>query len=478
MGVVGLLWIVGVVSASSEDLVPHQTLLQRSLSARAVPEMPACATKCVAAALAEKLCAPTDKLCICTNAAFQGKVSACVTVSCKIPDQLATRNASLTNCGAPVRDKSQRYATLSNVLVSITGVFVALRFGFKIFITEAEFGLDDYAVIATFFTTIPSAILTVYGTTANGLGKDIWTLSAKQITNAIYYFYMMAWLYFLQVALLKLCLICFYMRVFPSREVQRVLWGSLIFCSLWGFAFVLTTLFQCQPIHYFWTKWDGMHAGKCANANAITWSNAIISIALDLWILAIPLWLLRDLKLHWKKKIGVAMMFCVGTFVTVVSILRLQSLVNFAKGHNATWDFYDVSLWSTVEICVGIMCACLPNIRLLLVRLFPVLSSSSYARSNNRRTGYYENQYGKTGSKLGSKFENITTKSRIEHDLTSGKSSEEDLRASGMGTSGHAGIQLQPLGPPPASGIMVKTSYAVQHTDTDEASLISKKSTQ
>lgn len=38
-----------------------------------------------------------------------------------------------------------------------------------------------------------------------------------------------------------------------------------------------------------------------------------MSIALDVWMLAIPLWQLRGLKLHWKKKIGVAAMFIVGT---------------------------------------------------------------------------------------------------------------------------------------------------------------------
>lgn len=30
-------------------------------------------------------------------------------------------------------------------------------------------------------------------------------------------------------------------------------------------------------------------------------SNAAVNIALDLWILAIPLWELRTLQLHWKK---------------------------------------------------------------------------------------------------------------------------------------------------------------------------------
>lgn len=90
------------------------------------------------------------------------------------------------------------------------------------------------------------------------------------------------------------------------------------------------------------------------------------------------MWQLKGLKFHWKKKVGVAIMFCVGTFVTVVSILRLRSLVKFGThSTNPMWDFFDPGVWSTVEINVGIICACMPALRLLLVRLFPSLLSTT-----------------------------------------------------------------------------------------------------
>ncbi|KAE9571853.1 hypothetical protein CGMCC3_g11976 [Colletotrichum fructicola] len=354
------------------------------------PSYPVCATKCIAQAFQGGLCAPTNQTCICTNAAFQYNVTLCVTGSCTIPEALATKNASLTNCGAPVRDRSQEYVILSNVMAILGAVFVLARFSYKIFFAGLDIGWDDWFVLATLIAAMPSAIITVYGTTKNGLGRDIYTLTPQMITNVLFYFYIMAWLYFLQVTLVKLAIIFFYMRIFPAREVQRMLWGTTIFIIVWGLAFVITAVFQCKPIHYFWTKWDGLHEGSCANANAISWSNAAISIALDLWMLAIPLWQLRALRLHWKKKIGVAMMFIVGTFVTVVSIIRLQSLVDFAKGSNPTMDFMEVSIWSTIEIIVGIMCACLPSIRMILVKLFPSISGSTI-RSKGRQ--YYQ-QYG------------------------------------------------------------------------------------
>jgi hypothetical protein len=77
--------------------------------------------------------------------------------------------------------------------------------------------------------------------------------------------------------------------------------------------FVLLAIFQCRPISYYWSGWDGEHQGTCLNVNGLAWSNAAISIVLDGWMLALPISQLFGLQLHWKKKIGVAMMFVVGT---------------------------------------------------------------------------------------------------------------------------------------------------------------------
>jgi hypothetical protein len=261
----------------------------------------------------------------------------------------------MTACGATVRSHGQDYILLSNVMIVIAATFVAVRFAFKLIVARLDIGYDDWSVLATLIAASPSAVITVFGTVKNGLGRDIWTLTPHEITTMLKYFYVMASLYFTQVALLKLSLIFFYIRVFPAPGVQRVLWGTVIFSVLWGFISVVIVIFQCQPIGYFWTHWDGLHEGKCLDINAITTSNAAISIILDLWILGIPLWQLWGLQLHWKRKVGVALMFCVGTFVTVVSMLRLQALVTFARSANASWEFYNVSVWSTIEICVGIM---------------------------------------------------------------------------------------------------------------------------
>jgi hypothetical protein len=216
----------------------------------------------------------------------------------------------------PQRDRAGAYDTTSIVLIVISSAVVALRLGFKLLATRS-LASDDYVVLFLLLISIPSIAVTHYGTVPNGIGRDIWTLTPAQITHFLYFFYVMAILYFAQVMLIKICLLLFYLRIFPARPVRRLLWGTVGFSIFFGVFFVVLAIFQCTPISFFWEQWDHEHEGKCLNSNAIAWANAGISIALDVWMLAIPLAQLKTLNLHWKKKIGVGLMFCVGTLYVV-----------------------------------------------------------------------------------------------------------------------------------------------------------------
>ncbi|KAJ4397802.1 hypothetical protein N0V93_002039 [Gnomoniopsis smithogilvyi] len=254
------------------------------------------------------------------------------------------------------------------------------RLAFRVFVSKADFGAEDWAILAAFLIGLPGTIVICVGTYPNGVGKDVWTLTFDQITNFLFFFYITEIQYFINLAALKLSLLLFYLRIFPDLRIRRLLAGTVAFDILFGAAFVGATLFQCVPMDYFWHMWDGEHQGHCFNINALGWANAGISIAMDFWMLALPLSQLKGLRLHWKKKAGVALMFIVGTFVTVVSILRLQALLAFATSTNFTWDNYNVHFWSTIEINIGIMCACMPAMRQILVWLFPVVFGGSTVR--------------------------------------------------------------------------------------------------
>ena len=56
--------------------------------------------------------------------------------------------------------------------------------------------------------------------------------------------------------------------------------------------------------------------------------------------------------------------------------------------NNPTWDFFNVGLWSDIEINVGIICLCLPSFRLLLVHIFPRLHETEKYHGGQRSSGH------------------------------------------------------------------------------------------
>lgn len=65
---------------------------------------------------------------------------------------------------------------------------------------------------------------------------------------------------------------------------------------------------------------------KCINTFAVAYVAAAMSIIHDVIILVMPIPLLWKLNLAWQKKVNLSVMFSVGSFVILCSLLRLPSL--------------------------------------------------------------------------------------------------------------------------------------------------------
>ncbi|THC87937.1 hypothetical protein EYZ11_012620 [Aspergillus tanneri] len=245
------------------------------------------------------------------------------------------------------------------------------------------FGMDDWVMVATMVFPVADA----------GLGLDIWRIPLPNITRiflvqylsvyaplAIYtrvltrdrqIYYVDEALYLSILPLTKISILCFYLRVFPTRYV-RISAIVMIMLNIGYFlGFVLASLFQCRPINGAWLHWDGAHNSVCTNVNAQGWASAVVNIIFDLATMALPLREIHQLSLSRRRKIYLLAVFCLGIFGTIVSGLRLRSLLQFANTQNPTWDYVDVGYWSTIEVHVGVICACLPPTRPLLRRLLP-----------------------------------------------------------------------------------------------------------
>lgn len=201
------------------------------------------------------------------------------------------------------------------VLGVITNLLVTIRLIFKQFFSYRKaLGWDDYTIIAAMMIGIPATVINVEGLTAHGMGQDAWTLVPETIRLFGIYFYVMEVLYLAEIAFIKLSLSLFYLYIFPGTKTRRFIWATIIFNIVSGIAFVVIGIVQCMPVEFFWMRYiDPSAQGHCLDINTFAWIHAAISIAVDVWMIAIPLSQLRRLQLHWKKKVGVTLMFLLGT---------------------------------------------------------------------------------------------------------------------------------------------------------------------
>ncbi|KAK3176963.1 hypothetical protein OEA41_008289 [Lepraria neglecta] len=81
--------------------------------------------------------------------------------------------------------------------------------------------------------------------------------------------------------------------------------------------------------------------------------------------LCLPLPLLWRLQIDKERKYGLIGIFLLGGFVCVASIYRVPKVYGLALS-DPGWTDTDACIWSMVEVCVAIVCACLPTLKVLL----------------------------------------------------------------------------------------------------------------
>ncbi|XWW98940.1 hypothetical protein V2A60_006944 [Cordyceps javanica] len=355
---------------------------RRSLSS-VLQQVPSCARPCVERVTTGQDCA--DATCLCSDVKNRKDLESCISEACTIAEGIAAMNGTQSTCDLPRRDSATPFNITSITLCAITGSMVIARLIFKgCYSYAAKLGRDDCFIIISIAVGLPCTIINSMGFTHNGLGKDVWTLTPETIERFGRFFYAQQLMYLFLVMTIKLSLLFFYLSIFPGRGVRTVLWLTMIVTAVFGLTFMLLSVFQCTPIDFYWLRYIQPINGHCQRINLLGWIHGGVSVAIDVWMIGIPLHQIRKLELHWKKKVGAAIMFLTGTFVTIVSALRLRSLVYFANSINPTWDELPVALWATIEINVGLMCACLPTLRLILVRMWPRVFGSTIRSASER----------------------------------------------------------------------------------------------
>ncbi|KAM5349710.1 hypothetical protein ACJ41O_006215 [Fusarium nematophilum] len=249
----------------------------------------------------------------------------------------------------PKESRSGQVRVTGIACAAITFTIVALRCVARLMRTKRLWWDDWMALIATDSNAKPKSQVLLAATIGAqiesarlGFGRHYWNVDPAKGEM----FYATQMLYVLIQVSAKGSLLAFYSRVFTSRKFQLWIWITVGFLVGHGVIFLGLVIFQCRPIT---SIWDRNLEPKCVNLPALGYAGAITSIVEDIVILILPIPELLKLQLNRGKKIALLLMFSIGSFACVTSMVRLKYIVDFGNTLDATYwaDAYVQGTMST-----------------------------------------------------------------------------------------------------------------------------------
>ncbi|KAH7007861.1 uncharacterized protein B0I36DRAFT_370643 [Microdochium trichocladiopsis] len=274
------------------------------------------------------------------------------------------------DAGFPVvSESSDKFARgqLAGVITCTTAVtiLVFLRFLVK-YTSGTRMLLDDWTCIVAWMSII------IYAMTAimmfhYGLGHHMSEVSEDSYVEILRWLYASSIVYIPATYVTKVTLLLLVARVFAVME--KVVRGIYIFIIALFLAYLpiqLVKMFICTPIASYW---DPNIAGTCLEMRKVFVSDLCLAIITDTTILILPIPLTWSLSFSWKKKIKIGVLLGAGGAATAVTTYRLYLVIQYLDSVDSTYDFAFLATLTLLEMVLGLSCACLPTLNVLVERV-------------------------------------------------------------------------------------------------------------
>ncbi|RWA07533.1 hypothetical protein EKO27_g7562 [Xylaria grammica] len=182
-----------------------------------------------------------------------------------------------------------------------------------------------------------------------GLGRHVDTLPPENVQAALLDLYIAYFVYDFTLFLTKTSALFFYHRVFV-RHMHRTwfnyaLWIVHFFNVSWLLGIVFGTIFMCDPVA---KGYNPNLPGYCSPIGELWIGSAVPSVAIDLFILLLPVPKIWGLEISFAKKSGITVVFALGYSVIVVSLGRLITVIKTADAlsRDLTCELTDVRFFT------------------------------------------------------------------------------------------------------------------------------------
>ncbi|KAH9906690.1 hypothetical protein F4778DRAFT_778143 [Xylariomycetidae sp. FL2044] len=191
-------------------------------------------------------------------------------------------------------------------------------------------------------------------------------------------------LYLWALAVLKCSVLCFYLRVFVSRQMQLWTKSAIVFTLAWVVAYTLGFFFICHPVPFQWDP--SIPDGMCGDQITLYSTLIVTNILNDLFVMGLPMWSIWHLRMRNVEKAGITVCLALGLAVVAISCARMGTVYQNDMRGNLTGTMGTTILLCNLEVILGIICVSIPMLRPIYM-WFSKRSSSARLDGEERSSG-------------------------------------------------------------------------------------------
>ncbi|KAH9215291.1 hypothetical protein DL95DRAFT_501232 [Leptodontidium sp. 2 PMI_412] len=284
-----------------------------------------------------------------------------------------------------MEDSTQRINSLAVAFLILSLSTVGLRCYIRTSIVKS-FGVDDWFAVGSQVSFTANCILAVFAAN-NGTGHDINNLSPNEVETGLMIWFFGRLSYAVTTALLKASACFFLLRIAVNRREIYILYGVLAALLVFTIFYFIFTMFQCQPVPYFWTQVTGAY-GSCMSTRSIeaaNYTHSAMCIATDWTVSVLPVFMVWNLQMSTRTKASVVLILGLGIFASTATIVRVLYIKNVGASANFLTGATNILLWSIAEEGVGIIASSLATFKPLFTKYF---NWNSTIGSQSRRSHF------------------------------------------------------------------------------------------
>jgi hypothetical protein len=182
--------------------------------------------------------------------------------------------------------------------------------------------LADYLAFVGLITSLVISII-VLNNARLGVGLHINRVSGENIRIILLTSWIGQLFYGIGFTVLKLSILRLYQQIFPSTLVQIGVKVLGVAAILWGIAYILVAIFECDPIQGYW---DFSVESQCLNQLDFYVGFAVPNMVIDVAMILLPLRDIFELQLAKRIKAGIVGIFMLAGLVIIASGIRIYFL--------------------------------------------------------------------------------------------------------------------------------------------------------